>query len=858
MKITNISVLILSTALTSPAFASTGVSLPAPDEVALGADYIQASNIIGKTFNDVASVDGECDTEARLFIGNKEQRLTYSSINDDVCKRLNLTSEITESTLSYLDYEMPNLNNFQAEYDPKFSLIIEEMHIGQSWGGESNEHYSYVYNDTTYSGTITRTDTFTLNSIEDILVGAQSYEQCLNIDWTTIRDSEFLSNFTLWFCPEIGLVKYTAAYEEDSEPTEIWELESYEEDGELIDPITVSGADYIPPANILSKSFKDLSSDNGLCDLEYRDYANDLEIRTITNSSDDTHCRTDYVENIITENTFTQVGYTINGQEYSYDPGIPLIAETMTVGKSWTQTLDVSFVGNYYKQQSTSVIEDIEDVSVAAGNFKECLKINWQFSDQSYYLWICPGFGLVKFSNTALESNWELQSYEEDVQREPVTVSGANYIQSSDISSKHFELKGADIDECNVENRFFDGEEETRFITNSNKGIKCEEYHLSKKVTESTLDYVSQTLDRTLFSEDSDEVIGRYYNNISFDPGRPIIIDLMTVGKSWSQVSMMTVAYGYDYINNEEQEDSNGDAEIQLEDKLTLESIADITAPAGHFQQCLRVYWTSTYIEYDYTSNRQHIWICPEVGLVKFNIYTNEVIGTDLIPKTLTWELQKYNHSPTISGEPATSINEDEEFSFTPAATDEDQDELNFSIENKPEWAEFDTATGALTGTPNFDQAGIYTDIIISVTDGEVTASLPAFSITVNNVNHVPTISGEPTTAVTEGGQYSFTPEVSDEDQDKLTFSIENKPEWAEFDTATGTLSGTPAEGNAGLFADIVISVSDNVDSAELDAFTITVIATEAQDEDNNSGGGGNLPLSLLAVLGLIAIRKRK
>lgn len=73
----------------------------------------------------------------------------------------------------------------------------------------------------------------------------------------------------------------------------------------------------------------------------------------------------------------------------------------------------------------------------------------------------------------------------------------------------------------------------------------------------------------------------------------------------------------------------------------------------------------------------------------------------------------------------------DATYSFTPSATDADGDQLTFDIANKPAWAEFDAATGKLSGAPGLAHVGAYPNIVISVTDGEASASLPAFSIAV-------------------------------------------------------------------------------------------------------------------------------
>ena len=49
-----------------------------------------------------------------------------------------------------------------------------------------------------------------------------------------------------------------------------------------------------------------------------------------------------------------------------------------------------------------------------------------------------------------------------------------------------------------------------------------------------------------------------------------------------------------------------------------------------------------------------------------------------------------------------------------------------------------------------------------------------------------------------------------DPDGDRITFSVENKPDWAQFDTATGALTGTPTEANVGKSDIITIEVSDS------------------------------------------------
>ena len=92
--------------------------------------------------------------------------------------------------------------------------------------------------------------------------------------------------------------------------------------------------------------------------------------------------------------------------------------------------------------------------------------------------------------------------------------------------------------------------------------------------------------------------------------------------------------------------------------------------------------------------------------------------------------------------------------------------------------------------------------------------------------NSAPTISGAPTNAVKTGDNYSFTPAASDADGDALTFSIENRPSWAAFDSATGRLSGQPLLGDIGMFSSITISVSDGKATTAMAAFSVEVTQT--------------------------------
>jgi len=86
---------------------------------------------------------------------------------------------------------------------------------------------------------------------------------------------------------------------------------------------------------------------------------------------------------------------------------------------------------------------------------------------------------------------------------------------------------------------------------------------------------------------------------------------------------------------------------------------------------------------------------------------------------------------------------------------------LSFSVQNKPTWANFSIASGLLSGTPATSQTGTYTNIVVSVSDGQASSALPAFSITVT----APTVSPPPSGSAT----VNLTPPTQNTDGSALT-----------------------------------------------------------------------------------------
>src|SRR4029077_8312979 len=101
----------------------------------------------------------------------------------------------------------------------------------------------------------------------------------------------------------------------------------------------------------------------------------------------------------------------------------------------------------------------------------------------------------------------------------------------------------------------------------------------------------------------------------------------------------------------------------------------------------------------------------------------------------------------TISGSPAPQVTAGTAYAFKPTTNAASGTALTFSVLNMPSWASFSTSTGMLSGTPSSSQVGTYSNIVISVSDGAQTSSLPAFAIKVASAGNL-TISGTPSGAV--------------------------------------------------------------------------------------------------------------
>jgi hypothetical protein len=91
----------------------------------------------------------------------------------------------------------------------------------------------------------------------------------------------------------------------------------------------------------------------------------------------------------------------------------------------------------------------------------------------------------------------------------------------------------------------------------------------------------------------------------------------------------------------------------------------------------------------------------------------------------------------SLSGKPSRIARPAVFYNFSPtvARTGTADSDLTFSIENKPAWASFGRRHGTLYGVPHLSDAGTYSNIRITATDGTIVANMQAFTLEVPAVS---------------------------------------------------------------------------------------------------------------------------
>ena len=142
-------------------------------------------------------------------------------------------------------------------------------------------------------------------------------------------------------------------------------------------------------------------------------------------------------------------------------------------------------------------------------------------------------------------------------------------------------------------------------------------------------------------------------------------------------------------------------------------------------------------------------------------------------------------------------------------AIDPDGDQVTYSASNLPLGASLNPLSGLLTWTPSLVQAGTYSGIILSASDGDLTVTQTP-SIIVTKVNQAPQFIPLQPQSGREGTQMQFTLAAADLNGLTPTYSvITGQPAGATFDASSGLFQWDPNYGQAGHYV-VTFGASDS------------------------------------------------
>ena len=226
----------------------------------------------------------------------------------------------------------------------------------------------------------------------------------------------------------------------------------------------------------------------------------------------------------------------------------------------------------------------------------------------------------------------------------------------------------------------------------------------------------------------------------------------------------------------------------------------------------------------------------PQAGARPVTVSVTDLRGLSQT-QTLTFVVPA-NSLPMYVSTPITSAIATEEYRYDVDATDADGDLLSYSLLTKPAGMTIDAMTGVIRWVPTSTQGGT-TTISVSVKDPYSAGVAQTFSLVVTlPVNHAPTFTTTPVTAIALGQRYQYDALASDEDGDVLNFMLSVAPLGMAVDTVTGMIIWQPRTDQVGAHS-VVLQVSDARGGMDTQEFTVLVSA---------GVDGGNHPPSVSSV----------
>jgi gliding motility-associated-like protein len=209
-------------------------------------------------------------------------------------------------------------------------------------------------------------------------------------------------------------------------------------------------------------------------------------------------------------------------------------------------------------------------------------------------------------------------------------------------------------------------------------------------------------------------------------------------------------------------------------------------------------------------------------GFYIFKVLVSDGALTD--EEQITVTVNEVNSAPLLATIGGQTVNEESLLTFTATATDADlpANTLTFSLLGAPPGASINSSTGVFSWTPTEAQGpGSYT-FTVRISDGTLVDG-EQITVTVNEVNAAPILTGIGDKTANEGSQLTFTATATDSDSATLTYSLVGAPIGASINSSSGAFTWTPtgAQGGTHTFT-VLVSDGSLTDEEEI---TVTVTA---------------------------------
>jgi len=227
-------------------------------------------------------------------------------------------------------------------------------------------------------------------------------------------------------------------------------------------------------------------------------------------------------------------------------------------------------------------------------------------------------------------------------------------------------------------------------------------------------------------------------------------------------------------------------------------------------------------------------------GTDSFTYRVQDNAGLWSSPATVTLTVQAVNDAP-LANDDSSTLDQDTSATISVLSNDSDidgsLDTSSVNIASAPSHGvAMADSNGSVSYTPDSGYTGSDSFTYTVFDNLQAESNAATVTVTVNALNVAPSIGGSAATSASVGTPYTFTPTASDADSgDTLSFSATGLPAWLGIDSASGTISGTPADADVGSTGNIVVSVSDGTATVSLAAFSISVAAGTDSDGDGFS-----------------------